>query len=194
MPGLAGFVRSNKARLTGHLDMIIESFPHDGLTTTIQNARDDSYNGLEVPGLALHNNGVEGTIRDCVVPDRNRGRFLNERAAYNHYHTVVCGHLPEERHLAVPRHPDDGRRYQMEHLRLGYTASHIRPRRARMREAAIRPARTALTRLCSKRNCRRTGRPRTSGGVSGLGINFEVKRYMQSIVPVAYTLLSELIH
>ena len=84
VPGLAGFVQSNKARLTDRLDMIVESFPHDGLTTTLCNARDDSYNALEVPGMTFHNNGVEGTIRDCVVPDRRRGRFLNERAAYNH--------------------------------------------------------------------------------------------------------------
>lgn len=76
VPGLAEFVHSNKARLTGRLDMIVESFPHDGLTATLYNARDDSYNALEVPGMVLQNNGVEGTIRDCVVPDRNRGRFI----------------------------------------------------------------------------------------------------------------------
>ena len=84
VPGLAEFVHSNKARLTDRLDMIAESFPHDGLTTILYNTRDDSYNAPAVPGMALHNSGVEGTIRDCVVPDRNRGRFLNERAAYNH--------------------------------------------------------------------------------------------------------------
>ena len=84
VPSLAEFVHSDKARLTGRLDMMTESFPHDGLTAILCNARDDSYNALGVPGLALQNSGVEWTIRDCVVPDRNRGRFLNERAAHNH--------------------------------------------------------------------------------------------------------------
>lgn len=84
VPGLDGFVRSSMERLTDRLDMIVWSFPPDGLTTTLRNARDDSYNALEVPGMSFHNNRVEGTVRDCVVPDRRRCRFLNERAAYNH--------------------------------------------------------------------------------------------------------------
>ena len=84
VPGLDGFVRSSMERLTDRLDMITDSFPPDGLTTTLRNARDDSYNALEVPGMSFHNNHVEGTVRDCVVPGRRRCRFLNERAACNH--------------------------------------------------------------------------------------------------------------
>jgi hypothetical protein len=159
--GLDGFVRSAKARLTDRLDMMVWSFPHDGLTTTIQNARDDSYNALEVPGMPFHNNGVEGTIRDCVVPDRRRCRFLNERAAYNHGVIRSFAATIPERRLAVPRHCNDDRRHTMGHLQLRDTAAHTGPRRAGMREAAIRPARAALTRLGTKRNYRRTGRPRT---------------------------------
>ena len=77
--------QSSKARLTDRLDMITDVVPaRRPHHHPMQNARDDSYNALEVPGMPFHNNGVEGTIRDCVVPDRRRCRFLNERAAYNH--------------------------------------------------------------------------------------------------------------
>ena len=184
VPGLEGFVHSSMERLTDRLDMIVDAFPHDGLTTTLQNARDDSYNALEVPGMSFHNNRVEGTIRDCVVPDRRRCRFLNERAAYNHSTMRSFAATTPERHLAVPRHHNDGQRRQMEHLQLRDTAPHIRPRRVGMREAAIRPARAALTRLHTKRNYRRTGRPRTFGCVSGMGVDFEVKRYAPTGRPV----------
>ena len=36
------------------------------------------------PGMPYQNNGTEGTIRTCVIPERRKYRFLNDRAAYNH--------------------------------------------------------------------------------------------------------------
>ena len=83
VPGLDGYVRASKARLTDRL-MITDN---DGIPPP---CRTRLANALEVPGMPFHNNGVEGTIRDCVVPDRRRCRFLNERAAYNH---SMIGHL-----------------------------------------------------------------------------------------------------
>ena len=84
IPGLAEYVCNSKAQLTDRINMIIESFPKDGFTTTLLNARDDMFNPLYVPGMALQNNDTERIIRDDVVPDRRRYRFPSKKVAYNH--------------------------------------------------------------------------------------------------------------
>ena len=64
--------------------MVIGSFEHDDFTTTPANARGNMHTALEVPGMPYQNNGTEETIRTCVIPERRKYRFLNDRAAYNH--------------------------------------------------------------------------------------------------------------
>ena len=83
IPGLAEYVEDAKARLSEKAQMIIESFPRDGFTTTLENAYEDMHNPVYVPGLAFQNNGTEGIIRDDIVVDRRRYRFPNEKAAKN---------------------------------------------------------------------------------------------------------------
>ena len=84
VPGLAEYIESCKAWLDDHMAMVINSFEHDDFTTTLTNARDNMHTALEVPGMPYQNNGTEGTIRTCVIPERRKYRFLNDRAAYNH--------------------------------------------------------------------------------------------------------------
>ena len=94
VPGLAGYVRTAQAGIIDRLNMLMESFPGDGLTTTIRNARYDMVRPAEVPGMLFQNNPTEGAIRDDVVPDKRRYRFPNEKAAQNHSairsYTATC--------------------------------------------------------------------------------------------------------
>ena len=84
VPGLAEYIKSCEAWLDDHIEMVISSFEHDDFTTTLTNARDNMYTAPQVPGMPYQNNGIEGTIRTNVIPERRKYRFLNDRAAYNH--------------------------------------------------------------------------------------------------------------
>lgn len=64
--------------------MIMGSFPPDGFTTTLENALPYAFNSVYVPGTWGNDNGGEGMVRVYVVPDGNKRRFPNEKAAYNH--------------------------------------------------------------------------------------------------------------
>lgn len=94
IPGLAEYVRTAQAHIVDRLNMLIESFPRDGFTTTLENARYDMVRPAEVPGMLFQNNPTEGEIRDDVVPDKRRYRFPNEKAAQNHSiirsYTATC--------------------------------------------------------------------------------------------------------
>lgn len=67
MPGLYGFVEAGIARFTDRLQAIIDSFESDGATTTLKGAIRDCFTAIRCPGLALHNNVTEQTIRDKVA-------------------------------------------------------------------------------------------------------------------------------
>ena len=127
VPGLDEFVRSQIKRLTDRLDMIAESFPPDGLTTTIRNARQRLVQRAEGAGNVTQQQPCRGDgprlrgPRQAQVPVPEREGGLQPLD-----HTVVCGNLPKERRLAVPRHPDDGQGRQVGHIQLRNTAAHIR--------------------------------------------------------------------
>ena len=63
--------------------MIIGSFPADGVSTTLSNATPHMFSAIRIPGMPLHNNDTERTIRDLLVVDRRRVRFPSWRAARN---------------------------------------------------------------------------------------------------------------
>ena len=92
VPGLAECIRTSKAWLYDQIDMVINSFEHDGFTT-LNNARNKIHTALPVVGMPHHNNGTEGTFRTKVHPERIKYRFINERAAYNHSILIFFGHL-----------------------------------------------------------------------------------------------------
>ena len=84
VPGLFAFVEDQIAQFSGRLRMIIESFPADGVATTLNNAFSDFVNALRYPGMPLHNNDTELIIRRYVIAGRrSKGPFPNWRAAYN---------------------------------------------------------------------------------------------------------------
>ena len=83
VPGLSEFVESETSRLTDTIDMVIESFEPDGVTTTLAGARDFMLSSIPVPGMNIHNNDPERVIRDGMVPDRKRNPFPNWKAADN---------------------------------------------------------------------------------------------------------------
>ena len=84
VPGLSAFIEDQIARFSDRLRMIIESFPADGVATTLNNAFSDFVNALRYPGMPLHNNGTGLIIRRYVIAGRrSKGPFPNWRAAYN---------------------------------------------------------------------------------------------------------------
>ena len=83
IPGLSEFVETRIGRLAERVQMIIESFPDDGVSTTISNAAPHMFSAIRIPGMPLHNNGTERTIRDMLVVDRRRVRFPDWRGARN---------------------------------------------------------------------------------------------------------------
>ena len=83
VPGLAAFADGQIGRLAGRVRMIIESFPADSVATTLSNAVGNMFAAVRIPGMPLHNNGTERTIRDMLVVDRRRIRFPDWRAARN---------------------------------------------------------------------------------------------------------------
>ena len=48
-PGLAGYMHESKARLMDQSRMIIESFPSDGFTDTLENVFSDMFNPQRCP-------------------------------------------------------------------------------------------------------------------------------------------------
>ena len=83
MPGLSELADARIARLTERTRMIIESFPADGVSTTISNALPHMFSAVRIPGMPLHNNDTERSIRDLLVVDRRRVRFPDWRGARN---------------------------------------------------------------------------------------------------------------
>ena len=83
IPELYGFVEAGIARFTDRLQAITDSFEPDGATTTLKGAIRDCFTAIRYPGLALHNNVTEQTIRDKVIPPRRRSSFPNWKAADN---------------------------------------------------------------------------------------------------------------
>ena len=82
VPGLAEFADSAISALSDRIDMPVQSFEPDGVTTTIRRARDHMLTGLLSPGLLLHNNDTE-RIPGGFVMDRKCNPFPNWTAARN---------------------------------------------------------------------------------------------------------------
>ena len=83
VPGLEEYVERHIRRLTGRVEEIIGAGPDDSVATTVLNALPDMFNAIRYPGELLNNNGIERTIRDSIVPDRNRVRYPDMVGAYN---------------------------------------------------------------------------------------------------------------
>ena len=83
VPGLAEFADSAMSALSDRIDMLVQSFEPDDVTTTIKRARDHMLTGLLFPGLLLHNNDTERIFRDGFVMDRKCNPFPNWTAARN---------------------------------------------------------------------------------------------------------------
>ena len=81
--GLARSVDEQIRRLAGRVTGIIRMSTADSVSTTISNALPDMFCALRVPGMPLHNNGTERTIRDKVVVDRRRVRYPDMKGARN---------------------------------------------------------------------------------------------------------------
>lgn len=80
---LAAYIDRQTRRLEGRISGILEKYPDDAVATTIRNALPDLLTALRVPGMDLHNNGLEQTIRDRVVVDRRRVAYPDMKGAYN---------------------------------------------------------------------------------------------------------------
>ncbi len=124
---LAGFIDARIDQLAGRVRMIIDSFPADGVTTTIiSNALPNMFTAPRVPGMSYNNNDTERSVRDLVVvEDRRRVGFPRLEGSPQFFHPQnVRGHLREERHIRLPGHHPDGARSNPEHL---YRRKYSRP-------------------------------------------------------------------
>lgn len=83
IPGLAAYIDGQIERLTGRVNRILERSPGDAVSTTMRNALPHMFTALRVPGMPLHNNGTELSVRDNVVVDRRRIVFPDMKGAYN---------------------------------------------------------------------------------------------------------------
>ena len=83
VPGLSAFADGRIKWLAGRVRRIVGSFPADSAATALSNAAGRMFEAVRFPGMPLHNNGAELTIRDSVVVERRRVRFPDWRAARN---------------------------------------------------------------------------------------------------------------
>ena len=82
--GLSDVVKEEAARLRDKIDMAADIID-DGAAVTLNNAQDRLFVALGYPGMPLHTNGVENSIRHNIVAPYRRGKgpFPNWTAARN---------------------------------------------------------------------------------------------------------------
>lgn len=99
--------------LTDCVQMLIDSFPRDSMTATLENSINFLFTGLRYPGMPLHNNSTELLIREYVIPSRRKSPHPNWTAAKNfsthQTFAATCqknGITPYKAVLAMARDPD----------------------------------------------------------------------------------------